>query len=127
MLYNIPSSGGVFLAYIVPAYLLAGLHREDAEEPIFSGGSLLGKVFFQYIGTYNRASKLIASTGINDYTKIDIHIFLLVRLHAIVPVLGTNDSTRVNVPDCSFASPSGKFNRSHFCLYVPSRGISCPH
>ena len=64
MLYNIPSSGGVFLAYIVPAYLLAGLHREDAEEPIFSGGSLLGKVFFQYIGTYDRASNLIAS--IND-------------------------------------------------------------
>ena len=50
MLYNLPSSGGVFLAYIVPAYLLAGLHREDAEEPLFSGGSLLGKVFFQYIG-----------------------------------------------------------------------------
>ena len=77
MLYNIPSSGGVFLAYIVPAYLLAGLHREDAEEPIFSGGSLLGKVFFQYIGTYNRASKLIANTGINDDTKLDIHIFFL--------------------------------------------------
>ena len=64
MLYNIPSSGGVFLAYIVPAYLLAGLHREDAEEPIFSGGSLLGKVFFQYIGTYNRSRKLIEWTSI---------------------------------------------------------------
>ena len=50
MLYNIPSSGGIFLAYIIPAYLLAGLHREDAEEPLFSGGTLLGKVFFQYIG-----------------------------------------------------------------------------
>ena len=50
MLYHGLSSGGVFLAYIIPAYLLAGLHREDAEEPLFPGGSLLGKVFFQYIG-----------------------------------------------------------------------------
>ena len=44
-LLNLVSSGGVFLAYAVPGYLLAGLHYPQQDDDL--------DVFYFYIGKYS--------------------------------------------------------------------------
>ena len=41
---NLVSSGGVFLAYVIPGYLLAGLHYPQQDEDL--------DIFYFYIGRY---------------------------------------------------------------------------
>lgn len=41
-IYSIPSAGGIFLAYIIPGYLLAGLHYPNVQDL---------NIFYMYIGS----------------------------------------------------------------------------
>ena len=42
-IYSLPTCGGIFLAYIVPGYLLAGIHYKEVLSKDFN-------LFYLYIG-----------------------------------------------------------------------------
>ena len=61
-IYGLPAAGGIFLAYVMPAYLLGGLHKDitnDLKHEDFN-------TFFYYSGKYVENDILIVFTEINS-------------------------------------------------------------
>ena len=61
-IYGLPAAGGIFLAYVMPAYLLGGLHKDitnDLKHEDFN-------TFFYYSGKYVEKDILIVFTEINS-------------------------------------------------------------
>ena len=59
---GLPAAGGIFLAYVMPAYLLGGLHKDitnDLKHEDFN-------TFFYYSGKYVENDILIVFTEINS-------------------------------------------------------------
>lgn len=44
MIYTIPTSFGIFLAYVIPGYLLAGIHYPEVRDL---------NIFYYHVGEYN--------------------------------------------------------------------------
>ena len=49
-IYGLPAAGGIFLAYVMPAYLLGGLHNDlDKDTFVYYSGNLKKKIIISII------------------------------------------------------------------------------
>ena len=52
-IYGLPAAGGIFLAYVMPAYLLGGLHNDlDKDTFVYYSGNLKKKSLLVLLFTY---------------------------------------------------------------------------
>ena len=49
-IYGLPAAGGIFLAYVMPAYLLGGLHNDlDKDTFVYYSGNFKKKNHYYYL------------------------------------------------------------------------------